>query len=197
MNNFHFSINLNKFGELRRKEEKEKTGFRNLLIVFAFFTVLFFVFALILNGNLNQKVKNREQLLSDIKNEIESYQVSGEFLSSKDLQRIDKVSTERIFWAMKLVALSEQTTNKIAITHFSFKNDKLSLYGITKVDKKQKEFDLIHDFVEKLKQNEQISSDFPEIKIVHSRKDVEKDVEIMRFEIECTARDFSDEGENI
>jgi len=64
------------------------------------------------------------------------------------------------------------------------------------MDKKQKEFDLIiEDFINKLKSNEQISSDFPEITFMKSRRDFEKDVEILRFQIDCEAIEFEKEGE--
>jgi hypothetical protein len=194
MSQVYFKINLNKYGELRRKIEREKNVFRNTAIAFGFLTLLLFVFALILNGSMQRKVNNRRQLLSDIRKEIKSYQVSGDFLSSNDLLRLHKISTERIFWAKKLVALSEQTTDKIAITHFSFKSDVLTLYGITKLDRNEKEFDLIDDFITKLKNNPEISSDFPEIKIVMSRKDKEKDVEILRFQIDCIAEESTKRG---
>jgi hypothetical protein len=194
MSQVYFKINLNKYGELRRKIEREKNVFRNTAIIFGFLTLLLFIFALILNGSMQNKVNNRRQLLSDIRKEIKSYQVSGDFLSSNDLERLHKISTERIFWAKKLVALSEQTTDKIAITHFSFKSDVLTLYGITKLDRKEKEFDLIDDFITKLKNNPEISSDFPEIKIVMSRKDKEKDVEILRFQIDCISEERMKKG---
>ena len=142
-----------------------------------------------LNGMLEQKIQSRRELLSKIKKEIKSYQVTGEYLSSNDLNRIAKVSSERIFWAKKLVAFSEKTTDKIAITHFSFKNGKLSLFGITKLDKNEKEFDLIDEFIRNLKSNEQISADFPNISFVKSSTDFEKDVEILRFQIDATVKD--------
>ena len=123
-----------------------------------------------------------------IRKEIKSYQVSGEFLSRKDLERLANLSSKRIFWAKKLVAFSEKTNDKIAITHFSYKSNVLSLFGITKVDKKQKEFDLIEDFIEKLKANDQINQDFPNIKFVKSSRDKEKEVDILRFQIDCVPK---------
>jgi hypothetical protein len=98
-----------------------------------------------------------------------------------------KTSNERIFWAKKLVALSEQTSDKIAITRFAFKSGVLSLYGITEVNREQREFDLINGFIEDLRNNEQINSDFPEIKFVKSSRDKEKDTDIMRFQIDCVS----------
>ncbi|MBC8527242.1 MAG: hypothetical protein ISS28_03675 [Candidatus Cloacimonetes bacterium] len=194
MNQLFFKINLNKYGELREQIKIEKKTFRVTIITFFLITILLYIFVILLNHNLNGKMKSRQVLLSDIKKEIKEYQVSGEYLSSKDLERLAKISTERIFWAKKLVALSEKTTDKIAITHFAFKNDILSLYGITKLDKEQKEFDLIDEFITELKKNKHISSDFPGIKFVKSRRDFEKDVEILRFQIDCFPKDYGKKG---
>ena len=190
MSHLYFKINLNKYGELKRKIEKEKNTFLTTAISFFAITILLYAFALFLNYDLNAKINNRKDLLSEIDKEIKAYQVSGEYLSNKDLERMARISTERIFWAKKLVAFAENTTDKIAITHFSFKNNTLSLYGITKLDKKQKEFDLIDEFIRKLEINTHISSDFPEIIFVKSSRDFEKDVEIMRFQIDCKTEDF-------
>ncbi len=193
MNQF-FKINLNKYGELKRKAEREKTDFLKIVGFYLIVSVVMFGFLFYLNMNLNKKLDSRKQLHSQIKEEIKSYQVSGEYLSSKDLSRMTKISTERIFWAKKLVALSEQTQDKIAITHFSFKNDVLSIFGITRVDNAQKEFDLIDQIITSLKDNEQINQDFPHIKFVKSRRDMEKDVQILRFQVDAIQREVSKKG---
>ncbi|MDO9578852.1 MAG: hypothetical protein Q7J16_13295 [Candidatus Cloacimonadales bacterium] len=195
MNQFYFRINLNKFGELRKQKEREKKTFWSTAIIY---TVIFFVtvgFALSLTNSLNRKIANRSKLLNSIRDEIKAYEVSGEFLSKKDLERLQTISTQRIFWSKKLVALSEKTTDVIAITHFSFKNDHLSLFGITRLDKDQNEFILIDDFIKELKNDEQISQDFPAIKFVKSTRDMEKDVEILRFQIDCISDQFDEKGD--
>jgi hypothetical protein len=194
MNPLYFKINLNKYGEMRRKIEQDKAVFRNTALTFFIITALLYGYVIFLNINLNNKIDSRRTLLRNIRSEIESYHVSGKFLSSNDLKRLSKISTERIFWAKKLVAISEQTTDKIAITHFSFKNDVLRLYGITKLDRDEKEFDLINEFIANLKMKEQISTDFPDIKIVRSTRDVEKEVEILRFQIDLVAQSFDERG---
>jgi hypothetical protein len=187
--NLYFKINLNKYGELRAKQENEKRTFRNTILGYAIFTIIMIAFVIFLVGSLNKKIDSRDDLLAQIKKEIKTYEVSGDFLSSKDLEKLANVTEERIFWSKKLVAFSEKTTDKIAITHFSFKNGTLSLFGITKMDKSQKEFDLIDEFIVKLKENKQISEDFPQIQFVKSRRDFEKDVEILRFQIDATPKE--------
>ena len=194
MKTFYFKINLNKFGELKQKAEAEMRTFKISAISYASIFLIATIIAIIFSSNLGSKIKNRSAHLNGIRDEIKTYKVSGEFLSSKDLARLNSISSERIFWTQKLVALSEKTTDKIAITHFSFKSNKLSLFGITRLDRNQKEFDLINDFIVELNNNEQISSDFPKIQFVKSSKDKEKDVDILRFQIDCISKSYTGKG---
>nr|MDP8269328.1 hypothetical protein [Candidatus Tenebribacter davisii] len=194
MNTFYFAINLNKFGELKQKAESEKRTFKASAISYAVIFIIATIISIFISENLSSKIKHRSILLNSIRDEIKTYQVSGEFLSSKDLTRLASISSERIFWTQKLVALSEKTTDQIAITYFSFKNNKLSLFGITRLDRDLKEFDLINDFISELKNNEQISTDFPEIQFVKSSKDKEKDVDILRFQIDCISKSYTGKG---
>ena len=185
MNQLFFKINLNKYGELKQAVLKERRTFRTTALTFIIGTAIIYGVVLYYNGVMARKVDNRSQLLADIKQEIKSYKENDQYLSSKDLTNIAEISTDRIFWSKKLVALSEKTSDKIAITNFSFKSDVLSIFGITRLDKNEKEFDLINEFIENLKSNSQISGDFDEIYFVKSMRDYEKDVEIIRFQIDC------------
>ncbi len=195
MNHLYFKINLNKYGEMRQQIESEKRTFQITAISYALIFLIAVGFVISLNLNMTAKIEARRTLLKSIRDEIKSYEVSGEFLSKKDLERMATISTQRIFWSKKLVALSQKTSDNIAITHFSFKNNHLSLFGITQIDKDRNEFLLIDDFISELKDDEQISKDFPDIKFVRSNRDLEKDVEILRFQIDCISAEF-DEGGN-
>jgi len=191
MTQFYFTINLNKFGELRKQREAESRLFMSIVIIFAIIAVVLYATVLYFNFSLGNKLENRRELLQAIDREIQQYQESGEYLSTGDLERLARTSTERIFWANKLIALADITTDKIAITHFAYKDDILSLYGITQVDVEEREFDLIHEFIDNLRLNDQINLDFDEIRFVRSNRDREKDVEILRFQIDCIGRNIS------
>jgi hypothetical protein len=191
MTQFYFTINLNKFGELRKQREAESRLFMSIVVIFAIIAVVLYATVLYFNFSLGNKLENRRELLQAIDREIQQYQESGEYLSTSDLERLARTSTERIFWANKLIALADITTDKIAITHFAYKDDILSLYGITQVDIEEREFDLIHEFIENLRVNDQINLDFDEIRFVRSNRDREKDVEILRFQIDCIGRNIS------
>ncbi len=185
MTQLYFKINLNRFGELKLKMEQEKKTFRNSVISFFVISLVMYGFIYYIQQQMDEKIDARKTFLNEIKERIEATQTSGDYLSSDDLKTIADVSLNRIFWAKKLVALAEKTSDKIAITHFQFKRGVLTLYGITQVDKDVKEYSLIDQFIEDLKQNDQISSDFPEIFYEQYRRDKEKDTDIIRFQIDC------------
>jgi hypothetical protein len=185
MDILHFTINLNKYGELKQQEESERKVFLNFTIFFTIVTVIMFACVLYLNFSLNKKFESRRAFLSQVRQEITLYQTSGDYLSARDLERLANTVTDRVFWTRKLVALSESITDKIAITHFGYKNNILSLYGITEVNENENEFDLIDAFIKTLRENEDINVDFKEIKFVRSTRDREKETDILRFQIDA------------
>ncbi|MCD4829542.1 MAG: hypothetical protein K8R90_08975 [Candidatus Cloacimonetes bacterium] len=187
---FFFKINLNKYGELKQQAEAEARTFRNTVISFVVLFLILYGGVFYLRYTMQKKVDFRRDVLADINSQIEKYQTSGDYLSAEDLQKIAEISRNRIFWAKKLVAFSEQTDDKIAIEKFTYKNGVLKLFGITPLDREQQELDLIIEgFINDLQNNEQIAIDFPEIYFEKSRKDKEKDTDIVKFEIACVARE--------
>jgi Tfp pilus assembly protein PilN len=182
---FYFKINLNKYGEQRLEKERETKTFRNAVIIFAIcFIAVLAAWFYILN-NTKGKLDARKQYLAEIQEELQLYRTSGDYLSSDDLERLARTFNNRIFWARKMVALGEEIDDKLAVKKFNYANGVLTLNGITEVDAKVKEFDLINDFIQRLKSNPEISNDFPEIKSGQVIKQIIKDTAIFEFVIEC------------
>ena len=189
MNVFYFKINLNKFGEQRLIHERESKTFRNAIIVFVLGFVIVLAGWFYVIGNTKEKLENRKAYLAETQQELQRYQTSGDYLSSNDLDRLAKTFTNRIFWAKKMVALGQEIDDKLAVRKFSYSNGVLTLNGITEVDSKVKEFDLINMFIQRLKQNPEIANDFPEIKSGQVIKQIVKDTAIFEFVIECYSRE--------
>lgn len=185
MNQFYFKINLNKYGEQRLEQVRESRTFRNSAISFVVGMIILTGFWLSIQNGLARKVKNREQYLSETTAQLKDYQTSGDYLSSNDLNRLAKTFTDRIFWAKKMVALGAEIDDKLAVRSFSYANGILTINGITEVDKTVKEFDLINEFIQRLKSNPEINNDFPDIKSGPVVKQVVKDTAIFEFVIEC------------
>jgi Tfp pilus assembly protein PilN len=182
---FYFKINLNKYGEMKLQAERENKTFRNAIIAFGVGAIIMFAGLIYINQNLKEKVDNRRKFLANTENQLKSYQTSEDYLSIDDLDRLAKTFNNRIFWAKKLVALSQEIDQKLAVRKFTFNNGVLTLNGITPVDDNVRELDLINEFILRLKSNPEISNDFPQIKSGAITKQVVKDTAILEFVIEC------------
>lgn len=188
-NAFYFKINLNKFGELKIQGERERKTFLQAVVVFIIGIVIAFGGFIYLNANLNKKVESRRRFLADTETQLKSFVTSADYLSSQDLDRLERTFNDRIFWANKMVALSQEIDQKLAVRKFTYANGVLTLNGITPVDINVRELDLINEFILRLKSNPEISNDFPQIKSGLITKQVVKDTAIMEFVIECYSKD--------
>jgi len=191
---FYFKINLNKYGEMRLQAEREKKQFINSLIIFAVGFIIIIVAWIYINGMVNARVENRQKYLNELQKELASYETSEDYLSSKDLSKLAETFNNRIFWAKKMVALSNEIEEKLAVKKFTYNNGVLTLNGITEVDKNVKELDLIQSFIDRLKSNEEISNDFPRIKSGFIARQIVKDTAILEFVIECYSKEAASGG---
>jgi len=191
---FYFKINLNKYGEMRLQAEREKKQFINAVIIFVVGLVILIAAWIYINGMINTRVENRQRYLNELQKELASYETSEDYLSSKDLDKLAETFNNRIFWAKKMVALSNEINEKLAVRKFTYNNGVLTLNGITEVDKNVKELDLIQSFIDRLKANEEISNDFPRIKSGFITRQIIKDTAILEFVIECYSKEASGGG---
>jgi len=190
-NVFYFKINLNKFGELRIQAEKEKKAMITAIVFFVIGMILITAGWIYVNGMVTSRVENRQKYLAETQKQLESFQTSSDYLSSADLDHLAETFNNRIFWAKKMIALGQEIDDKLAVRKFSFANGILTLNGITEVDVKVKELDLIQSFINRLKSNPEISNDFPQIKSGQITRQIVKDTAILEFVIECYSKDAS------
>lgn len=189
MNEFYFKINLNKFGELKVQAEREKKTFRTAVVCFILGMALLIAGWVYINNQMRLRVENRQKYLAETKKQLESFQTSADYLSSGDLDNLASTFNNRIFWARKMIALGNEIDNKLAVRKFSYANGILTLNGITEVDVNVRELDLIQAFVDRLKNNPEISNDFPQIKSGTITRQIVKDTAILEFIIECYSKD--------
>ncbi len=190
-NAFYFKINLNKFGEMKLQAERESKTFRNAVIAYLLGALILFGGLYLVNQALRKKVDNRKDFLRNTEQQLKQFQTSEEYLSTNDLDRLAQTFNNRIFWAKKLVALSDEISKSLAVRKFTYNNGVLTLNGITPVDNNVKELDLINAFIQRLLANPEISNDFPQIKSGVITKQVAKDTAILEFVVECYSREAS------
>jgi len=188
-NAFFFKINLNKFGELRLQAEKEKKNFISAVVLLLIGLIIIIAGWFYVNSMAQLRVKNREKFYTETKEQLDKFQTSADYLSSNDLDHLADTFNNRIFWAKKMIALGQEIDDKLAVRKFTYSNGILTLNGITEVDVKVKELDLIQSFINRLKSNPEISDDFPQIKSGQITRQIVKDTAILEFVIECYSRD--------
>ena len=57
MNQLHFTINLNKYGELKQQIEAENKTFVKMIVTFLLLSVILYGFALYLNSNMKKNMR--------------------------------------------------------------------------------------------------------------------------------------------
>jgi len=186
---FFFKINLNKFGEMKLQAERENRTFINVIVAFVVFMIILAAGMFYVNSTLQKKLDNRKSYYKDLNAQLSQYQTSGDYLSSNDLERLATTFDNRIFWAKKMVALSEVISDKLAVSKLNFNNGVLTLNGITEIKAGINELNMIGEFINRIKGNDELRLDFPEVKMGSVNKRLVKDTEIMDFVIECYSKD--------
>ena len=117
-NNKFILINLNQtVSRFQLEEEKaEKNRWMVFGVIASLFLILILWFATI-NLSINNLISDRRATIEKLENEIESLKKEGQVeLSKADIESLHKLDNERIFWANKLLILSEITPVEMAIT---------------------------------------------------------------------------------
>ncbi len=60
-----------------------------------------------------------------------------------------------MFWAPKLIALSEITPDDMSITRLNFENKKLEISAISKVVEGEKDMKIVQQFMKRIEENEE------------------------------------------
>ena len=186
LNNF-IKINLNQTiskAQLEQLQEEKKRWIIFGTICFLFFASICWL--LFINNRMNYIVSNRTQTIEKIINDTKNLQKEGKInLSKIDVKTLNKFENKRMFWAPKLIALSEITPDDMAITRLSFENKKLKISAISTITIGEKNFDVVEDFMKRIDQNSEFNSDFKDIKFESMEKTRARDQEILAFTIEA------------
>ena len=90
---------------------------------------------------------------------------------------------DRFLWARNMELLGQMTPDDMAITGMKFKRDKLTIKGIGLTFEDRKDFEIIDEYVQTLRDNKEFSQNFSRIKYVGHQKINVRGQNIIRFEI--------------
>ena len=182
-------INLNKAesAETRQARLKERFRWGTFFILVA---MLLGVNAMVWSISLGYDdiIRKKETEISRLKDEIDKLQSEGKNLSKEDILSFADLEQERFLWAQNLEKMGSLTPNDIAITGLRYKRQKLVIKGIALTFEDRKDFEIIDEYVQTLRNNNEFSKNFSKIKYVgHSKVNV-RGQEIVRFEIEASSK---------
>jgi len=133
-------------------------------------------------------IDKKEKEISRLKDEINKLQSQGKNLSKDDILSFADLEQQRFLWAKNLEKMGTLTPDDIAITGLRYKRQKLVIRGIALTFEDRKDFEIIDEYVQTLRNNKEFSSNFSKIKYVgHSKVNV-RGQEIVRFEIEASSK---------
>tara|TARA_Y100000816_G_scaffold154604_1_gene110191 strand:+ start:704 stop:1300 length:597 start_codon:yes stop_codon:yes gene_type:complete len=182
-------INLNKAesAETRQARLKERFRWGTFFILVA---MLVGVNAMVWSISLGYDdiIRKKETEISRLKDEIDKLQSEGKNLSKEDILSFADLEQERFLWAQNMEKMGSLTPNDIAITGLRYKRQKLVIKGIALTFEDRKDFEIIDEYVQTLRNNNDFSKNFSKIKYVgHSKVNV-RGQEIVRFEIEASSK---------
>ncbi len=137
------------------------------------------------NYRMEQLIQAKQQQINDIKLKIQELRKKGKNLSRKDILAMADLESRRILWARKLQALSRLAPHDMAITGLVYKDNRLFISGILRVFEDQREFDIIDQFIERLRNDPTFSQDFTKIKFSKFSRLTLLNQEIVSFEIQA------------
>ena len=183
-------INLNQTVSKAQREQhfEEKKRWYIFTGICSMF-VISFIWFLFINSRYNHTILEREKTITDIIKKTEELKSKGKInLSKTDINNLYKMEISRIFWADKLMALSQITPDDMAITKLEFKGGRLNISAVSNLGLDEKEFTVVEDFMKRIEGNEQFNRDFKNIKFENLDKEFSKTDELLSFKVEARLR---------
>ena len=183
-------INLNQTVSKAQREQflEEKKRWYTFAAICSLFVVSFIWFIFI-NSRFNHTISERTNTISEIIKKTEELKSQGKInLSKTDINNLYKMETSRVFWANKLMALSQITPDDMAITKIEFKGGRLNISAVSNLGLEQKEFAVVEDFMKRIENNQEFNKDFKDIKFDNLDKEFSKTDELLSFKVEAKLR---------
>ena len=185
-------INLNQ--TVSRFQLEEEKAEKNRWVIFGVIVSLFLlliIWFMTINSSINNLISDRYATIDKLEKEIELLKKEGQVeLSKSDIESLYKLDNERIFWAKKLLILSEITPVEMAITEIEYDKRKLIIAAITRLNE-EKEFEIVKSFIELLKSNKEFSEDFSSIQFLKSERTRVRGQDNMIFKVEAKVKSKS------
>ena len=198
MKNF-IKINLNKTDskEVRVQRWKERGRWTIFsVIILSLFTANIII--LLIGSGYSRLIAQKKSEITEVKKQIQDLQAKGKNLSKQDIMSFADLESGRTLWAKNFEMLGKMTPDDMALTGLKFnkRNKKLYIEGISVVYKDEEEYEVVHDYINRMKRNSDFSNKFPKIKFRQGSLKKVRGQEIVHFEVEAALKPSSKKKRN-
>ena len=157
----YIKINLNKAESSEVVKERVLERTRWVVFGVLIFGLLFINFRVWMIGfGYNSVIQKKKDQIKDLENQIKQLQSKGKNLSKNDIMSFADLEQDRFLWARNMELLGQMTPDDMAITGMKFKRDKLTIKGIGLTFEDRKDFEIIDEYVQTLRDNKEFSQNF-------------------------------------
>ena len=150
----HYNINL-----VRTTRIEEKKGERKRLTTLVFLICALSI--LILSSlytaleilRMERVLKDEGEKVARIQEEYKRYKASKTIINKADIELLDKLQHERIFWTKKLVAMAQYLPENYWITEFGYKPNSFDVHGYGYITKEQEQLITMDDYLNELRKD--------------------------------------------
>tara|TARA_Y100000310_G_C20584034_1_gene764488 strand:+ start:549 stop:1148 length:600 start_codon:yes stop_codon:yes gene_type:complete len=183
------NLNQSESAETRALRRKEQTRWGIFGLVAAILLSANIFLGFVGFGYL-KLIQKKETEIAHIKEEIHDLQAKGKNLSKQDIISFSNMESKRTLWARNFELIGRLTPEDMALIGMQFnkKSKKLILEGIAVVYENQKEYEIVHEFINKLRKDHEINNNFSEFKFRQGSLKKVRGQEIVQFELEAVLK---------
>ena len=189
MSKQYIVINLNKAESAETRIERVKE--RGRWVLFSVILALFVganARVVMIGLGYNSIIDKKKKEILRLKEEINNLTTQGKNLSKYDILSFADLEQDRFLWAQNMEKMGKVTPDDIAITGLRYKREKLLIFGIALTFEDRKDFEIIDEYVQTLRNDKEFSENFSRIKYIGHNKVNIRGQDIIRFEIEAKSK---------
>jgi len=184
-------INLNQTDSKEARTARLKERGRWMIFTIIVLSLIFANTSLFLIGSgYNRLIAQKENEIADVKQRIRNLQAQGKNLSKQDILSFAELEGNRTLWARNFELLGKMTPGDMALTGLKFnkRNKKLYIEGISVVYKEEEEYEIVYNYINRMKRNREFSKNFPKVKFRQGSLKKIRGQDIVHFEIEAALK---------
>jgi len=184
-------INLNQTDSKEARTARLKERGRWMVFTVIVLILIFANTSLFLIGSgYNRLIAQKENEIADVKQRIRNLQAQGKNLSKQDILSFAELEGNRTLWARNFELLGKMTPGDMALTGLKFnkRNKKLYIEGISVVYKEEEEYEIVYNYINRMKRNREFSKNFPKVKFRQGSLKKIRGQDIVHFEIEAALK---------